>query len=179
MNIIIATPGRLLHHMDETTNFAYENLQVLVMDEVDRMLDMGFSADMDAIISNVPKNVQSLMYSATVTRKVQELAKYKLKRDHEYIQVHNFDTMESKATDVGGDGNDGYGEFKRITPTTLLHYYMKMEGHEKLDMLFSFLKSHAKLKVLVFFSSRKQVRFAYNAMKQLKVCQNLFELHGK
>ena len=180
MNIIIATPGRLLHHMDETTNFAYENLQVLVMDEVDRMLDMGFSADMDSIISNLPRGVQSLMYSATVTRKVQELAKYKLRRDHEYIQVHNFDAVESKASaEAGGEIEGEESQLKKITPTTLLHYYMKIEGHEKLDMLFSFLKSHAKLKVLVFFSSRKQVRFAYNAMKQLKVCQNLFELHGK
>lgn len=56
---------------------------------------------------------------------------------------------------------------------------MVVESHEKLDMLFSFLKSHAKLKCLVFFSSRKQVRFAYQALKNLKVCQNLFELHGK
>lgn len=64
--------------------------------------------------------------------------------------------MESKATDGGGDGDENDdGQLKRITPTTLLHYYMRMEGHEKLDMLFSFLKSHAKLKVLVFFSSRK------------------------
>ena len=56
---------------------------------------------------------------------------------------------------------------------------MVVDCHEKMDMLFSFLKSHAKLKVLVFFSSRKQVRFAYQALKSLKVCQNLFELHGK
>ena len=51
--------------------------------------------------------------------------------------------------------------------------------HEKLDMLFSFLKSHVKSKCLVFFSSRKQVRFAYQALKALKVVTNLFELHGK
>ena len=42
MNIIIATPGRLLQHLDETSNFDGSNLKVLVMDEVDRMLDMGF-----------------------------------------------------------------------------------------------------------------------------------------
>lgn len=42
MNIVIATPGRLLQHMDETSTFNADNLQCLVMDEVDRMLDMGF-----------------------------------------------------------------------------------------------------------------------------------------
>lgn len=57
MNIIIATPGRLLHHMDETSSFAYENLKVLVLDEVDRMLDMGFSSDMDSIIANLPRSI--------------------------------------------------------------------------------------------------------------------------
>lgn len=56
---------------------------------------------------------------------------------------------------------------------------MQVEAHEKLDMLFSFLKSHAKQKCLVFFSSRKQVRFAYQAFYSLKVSKNLFELHGK
>jgi ATP-dependent RNA helicase DDX10/DBP4 len=56
---------------------------------------------------------------------------------------------------------------------------MQVEAHEKLDMLFSFLKAHTKQKCLVFFSSRKQVRFAYQALKSLKVVQNLFELHGK
>ena len=48
-----------------------------------------------------------------------------------------------------------------------------------MDMLFSFLKSHPKCKCLVFFSARKQVRFAYQAFKSLKLGQNLFELHGK
>ena len=47
MNIVIATPGRLLQHMDETASFDADNLKCLVMDEVDRMLDMGFKQDVD------------------------------------------------------------------------------------------------------------------------------------
>jgi len=47
MNIVIATPGRLLQHMDETSSFDYDRLQILVMDEVDRILDMGFKNDVD------------------------------------------------------------------------------------------------------------------------------------
>ena len=57
MNIIIATPGRLLQHMDETSTFDYDNLTTLVMDEVDRMLDMGFRSDVDSILNNLPKKV--------------------------------------------------------------------------------------------------------------------------
>ena len=57
MNIIIATPGRLLQHMDETMNFDGSNLKVLVLDEVDRMLDMGFKQEVDQIVDNLPKNI--------------------------------------------------------------------------------------------------------------------------
>lgn len=88
--------------------------------------------------------------------------------------MHDFEQVDSRA-DVDGEGS----KLKSITPTTLLHYYMEIQVHEKLDMLFSFLKSHTKSKCLVFFSSRKQVRFAYQALKELKVVANLFELHGK
>jgi len=85
----------------------------------------------------------------------------------------------------GADGEDAEGataedaRLKSITPTTLLHYYMELPIEDKLDTLFSFLKTHQKQKILVFFSSRKQVRFAYQAFKSLKVSQNLLELHGK
>jgi len=56
---------------------------------------------------------------------------------------------------------------------------MELKIDEKLDTLFSFLKLHQKQKILVFFSSRKQVRFAYQAFKSLKVSENLLEFHGK
>ena len=57
MNIIIATPGRLLQHMDETSEFDWGNLQILVMDEVDRILDLGFKRDVDLIMDSLPKKV--------------------------------------------------------------------------------------------------------------------------
>ena len=55
MNILIATPGRLLQHLDETHDFDGSNLQVLVLDEVDRMLDMGFKREVDEIIKSLPR----------------------------------------------------------------------------------------------------------------------------
>ena len=77
--------------MDETSQFVYDNLKILVMDEVDRMLDMGFRNDVDQIMQNLPSKVQNLLYSATIGRSVKDLARLKLKRDHEYIQIHDFD----------------------------------------------------------------------------------------
>jgi ATP-dependent RNA helicase DDX10/DBP4 len=55
MNILIATPGRLLQHLDETMEFDASNLQMLVLDEVDRMLDMGFKREVDEIITCLPR----------------------------------------------------------------------------------------------------------------------------
>eukprot|EP00882_Tetradesmus_deserticola_P012407 GHRQ01013149.1.p1 GENE.GHRQ01013149.1~~GHRQ01013149.1.p1 ORF type:complete len:270 (+),score=111.12 GHRQ01013149.1:115-924(+) len=66
MNILVATPGRLLQHMDETPGFDTHSLQVLVLDEADRILDMGFAATLDAIIANLPtEGRQTLLFSAT------------------------------------------------------------------------------------------------------------------
>lgn len=179
MNIIIATPGRLIQHMDETSTFDPTNLQCLVIDEVDRMLDMGFKTDVDHILSNLPSKVQTLLFSATIGKNVRELARVKLSKDCEYIQIHDFDKLNARAETNAEEVEEGDEKLKNITPTTLVHYYMQVECHEKLDMLFSFLKSHTKLKIIVFFTSRKQVRFAYQAFKSLKLCSNLYELHGK
>ena len=184
MNILICTPGRLLQHMDETASFDGDNLKCLVLDEVDRLMDMGFKDTIDQIMRNLPnRKVQTLLFSATIGRKVKDLARVNLKAEHEYICIHDFDSIESRVNEY--DPNQSPEDralaekIKSITPVKLLHYYMQIKIEEKLDTLFSFLKSHPKSKCLVFFSARKQVRFAYQAFKALKLGQNLFELHGK
>ncbi len=73
-NIVIATPGRLIAHM----NFGYvkfDHLKHLILDEADRMLDMGFYEDIEKIIKELPKNRQTLMFSATMPEKIRVLAK--------------------------------------------------------------------------------------------------------
>lgn len=73
-NIIIATPGRLISHL----NMGYvktEQLKHLILDEADRMLDMGFSEDLQKIIDYLPKSKQTLMFSATMPPKIRTLAK--------------------------------------------------------------------------------------------------------
>ena len=65
------------------------------------------------------------------------------------------------------------------TPTTLKQYYMVMKYEEKLDNLFSFLKSHQRNKILVFATTCKQVRFIYSSFKKLKPGLPICELHGR
>merc|ERR1712226_779660 len=78
-NIVICTPGRLLQHMDETAVFHADNLQMLVLDEADRILDLGFQQSMNAIIENLPSQRQTLLFSATQTKSVKDLARLSLK----------------------------------------------------------------------------------------------------
>jgi ATP-dependent RNA helicase DDX10/DBP4 len=145
--------------MDETALFDGDNLKCLVLDEVDRLMDMGFKDSIDQIMANLPKKVQTLLFSATIGKKVKELASLNLKANHEYVSIHDFDSVEGRLNevDVNASAEDKAlaEKIKSITPVKLLHYYMEIKIEDKYDMLFSFLKSHPKAKCLVFFSARK------------------------
>lgn len=77
VDIVVATPGKLLSHLNMSQQI-FKNLQYLILDEADRMLDMGFYDDIKKIISFLPKNRQTLMFSATMPPKIRELAKQNL-----------------------------------------------------------------------------------------------------
>ncbi|OAD70234.1 hypothetical protein PHYBLDRAFT_115652, partial [Phycomyces blakesleeanus NRRL 1555(-)] len=158
MNILVATPGRLLQHMDQSAGFNCDNLQVLVLDEADRIMDMGFQKTVNAIVENLPRHRQTLLFSATQTRSVKDLARLSLK-DPEYVAVHE------KA------------EFS--TPQNLTQHYVVAELPKKLDILYSFVKSHLKSKTIVFVSSCKQARFIYEAFCKLQPGVPILHLHGK
>ncbi|KAI8520477.1 ATPdependent RNA helicase [Branchiostoma belcheri] len=157
-NIVICTPGRLLQHMDETAYFEANNLQILVLDEADRILDLGFAATMNAIIQNLPTTRQTMLFSATQTKSVKDLARLSLKNPV-YISVHE--------------------HHKFSTPQKLKQSYLVCELHQKLDLLFSFIKNHLRSKVLVFLSSCKQVRYVYEAFCRLQPGMSVLCLHGK
>ena len=75
VNIIIATPGRLLDHLKNTTGFVTRNMLVFCMDEADRILEIGFEDDLRAILKLVPKERQTMLFSATQTKQVEDLAR--------------------------------------------------------------------------------------------------------
>ncbi|KAA8902222.1 hypothetical protein TRICI_005938 [Trichomonascus ciferrii] len=158
LNILIGTPGRILHHMHKTSSFDVSNLQMLVLDEADRILDMGFKHDLNAIVQDLPSTRQTLLFSATQTKSVSDLARLSLS-DPAYISAHD---LEPSAT-----------------PKGLEQYYVVTEVDQKLNTLYGFLKSHLKSKVLVFFSSSKQVRFVYETFRKLQPGIPLLHLHGR
>lgn len=158
MNILVCTPGRLLQHMDQSVGFSCDNLQVLVLDEADRIMDMGFQNTMNAIIDNLPRQRQTLLFSATQTRSVKDLARLSLK-DPEYVAVHE--------------------KAEHSTPKTLSQHYTVTELPKKLDVLYSFVKTHLKNKTIVFLSSCKQTRFVYESFCKLQPGVPVMHLHGK
>ncbi|PWN25246.1 DEAD-domain-containing protein [Jaminaea rosea] len=173
MNIVVATPGRLLQHMDQTIGFDCSNVQCLVLDEADRLLDMGFANTLNAIVENLPKQRQTLLFSATQTKKVKDLARLSLK-EPEYVAVREAD---SAAT--GPDGADATTSSNGLTPRNLEQHYMVVPLEQKLDLLFSFLRTHTKSKMLVFFSSCRQVQFAHETFCKLRPGLSILCLHGK
>ncbi|KAL8931352.1 MAG: hypothetical protein Q9211_007027, partial [Gyalolechia sp. 1 TL-2023] len=158
MNILVCTPGRMLQHMDQTAVFETNNLQMLVLDEADRILDMGFQSTVDAIIEHLPKQRQTLLFSATQTKKVSDLARLSLK-DPEYVSVHE---AASSAT-----------------PSTLQQNYIVTPLPDKLDTLWSFIRANLKSKILVFLSSGKQVRFVYESFRHMQPGIPLLHLLGR
>jgi ATP-dependent RNA helicase DDX10/DBP4 len=171
MNILVATPGRLLQHMDQTVGFECDNLQLLVLDEADRILDMGFTRTLNAIIEHLPKSRQTLLFSATQTSSVQDLARLSLK-EPVCVSTRESDKEEpDSATNGAYKGNP--------TPKNLEQHYILTSLPEKLSMLFSFIKTHLQSKLLVFFTTCKQVRFSYETFCKLHPGVPLLHLHGK
>ncbi|NXM32838.1 DDX10 helicase, partial [Oxyruncus cristatus] len=158
INMLICTPGRLLQHMDETSYFYASDLQMLILDEADRILDMGFADTMNAIIENLPKKRQTLLFSATQTKSVKDLARLSLK-DPEYVWVHE--------------------KAKFSTPATLDQNYVVCELQQKVNMLYSFLRTHLKKKSIVFFASCKEVQYLFRVFCKLQPGLPVLALHGK
>ncbi|RWS24542.1 putative ATP-dependent RNA helicase DDX10-like protein, partial [Leptotrombidium deliense] len=156
-NIVIGTPGRILQHMNENPLFNCETMKLLILDEADRILDMGFAKTMNAIIENLPPFRQTLLFSATQTKSVKDLARLSLK-DPKYVSVH-----ENATT---------------TTPEALTQSYIVCELHDKLNLLWSFLKSHKKHKILVFLSTCKQVKYVYELFCKMRPGISLLALYG-
>lgn len=158
MNILVCTPGRMLQHLDQRFGFNVDDLQILVLDEADRIMDMGFQSAVDGLVEHLPKDRQTLLFSATQSKKVSDLARLSLK-DPEYVSVH-----EAAET---------------ATPTFLQQHYIVTPLPDKMDTLFGFIKESLKTKIIVFLSSGKQVRFVYETFRQLQPGIPLLHMHGR
>lgn len=157
VNILVATPGRLLDHLQNTSEFMYKNLQCLVIDEADRILDQGFELEMQQIVKLLPKRRQTMLFSATQTRKIEDLARISLKKEPLYIGV---DDQKDKATVEG-----------------LEQGYVVCPSEKRFLLLFTFLRKNRNKKVMVFFSSCLEVKYFHELLNYIDIPVTC--IHGK
>uniref|UniRef100_A0A6I8P4K6 ATP-dependent RNA helicase n=1 Tax=Ornithorhynchus anatinus TaxID=9258 RepID=A0A6I8P4K6_ORNAN len=157
VNLVVATPGRLLDHMQNTPGFMFKNLQCLVIDEADRILEVGFEEEMKQIIKLLPRRRQTMLFSATQTRKVEDLAKISLKKEPLYVGV---DDHKDVATVDG-----------------LEQGYVVCPSEKRFLLLFTFLKKNRKKKLMVFFSSCMSVKYHYELLNYIDL--PVMAIHGK
>ena len=126
VDILVATPGRLLDHMQQRT-VDLSAVEILVLDEADRMLDMGFIRDIRKILAVMPKQKQSLLFSATFSDDIRELAQTFL-HDPASVEVARRNT----------------------TVETVAQRVIYVDREKKSELLISLLQSHGCHQVLVF-----------------------------
>ena len=145
VDIIVSTPGRLLEHLVQG-NVNLSKVEFVVLDEADRMLDMGFIADVQSLLQKTNKQHQTLLFSATLSQPIKELAN-KLLRKHEVISVAKQNAIAD----------------------TIEHVVYPVQESRKAELFVELLDKHNWFKVLVFTSTRDQADELMAKMKQAKI----------
>lgn len=143
-DIITATPGRLIAHL-QMGYLNLSKLKHLVLDEADRMLDMGFHADIIQIVNELPKNRQTLLFSATMPPKIRKLANKLLKNPEEV----------NLAIAKPAEG--------------VLQAIYKVEDNEKQDLLVDLIEGKDLTRVLIFSSTKSNVKQLAQKLRKLKL----------
>lgn len=145
IDIVISTPGRLLEHLS-LGHISLAKIDFIVLDEADRMLDMGFITDVQTILQHANKAHQTLLFSATSSPAVNELS-HKILNNHSVIKVSKLNA----------------------TADTVTHVMYPVEESRKIDLFKRLLKEQNWFQVLVFTSTKQQADILMAALKQSKV----------
>lgn len=133
VQVIIGTPGRVMDHMRRKT-IKFGQVHTVVLDEADEMLNMGFLEDMETILSELPEERQTVMFSATMPQAIAEIAK-KFQKDPEIVKVVKKDLTVPKVT----------------------QYYYDVKPKNKLEVMCRLLDMYAPKLSVVFCNTKKQV----------------------
>jgi len=142
VDILIATPGRLLDHMGRGT-VRLDDIEILVLDEVDRMLDMGFLPDVRKIVAKCPSSRQTLFFSATMPPAIDSLAKWALR--------------EPREIEIGQ---------RRGVAETVSHAFYPVATKQRTDLLLAILKETDFKSVMVFTRTKRDADMLASAVKR-------------
>ncbi|XP_054613515.1 ATP-dependent RNA helicase DDX55 isoform X1 [Dunckerocampus dactyliophorus] len=167
-NIVIATPGRLedmFRRRSDGLDLAssVKSLDVLVLDEADRLLDMGFENSLNAILSVLPKQRRTGLFSATQTQELEKLVRAGLRNP---VRI----TVKEKGVAASST---------QKTPSRLCNYYTICRSEDKFNNLVAFLRQHKHEKQLVFFSTCACVEYYGRALETLVKKVPVHCIHGK
>ncbi|KAG8098600.1 hypothetical protein GUJ93_ZPchr0013g37472 [Zizania palustris] len=163
VNLLVATPGRLLDHLQNTKGFICKRLKCLIIDEADRLLEQNFEEDMKQIFKRLPQKRQTVLFSATQTEQVKEFAKLSFEKNEESTE---------KPIYVGVDDNE-----TNATVEGLKQGYCVIDSARRFLVLYAFLKKKQSKKVMVFFSSCSSVKFHAELLNFLQI--ECSDIHGK
>jgi superfamily II DNA/RNA helicase len=149
--IVVGTPGRILDHMQRGT-IKLGNLKTLVLDEADRMLDMGFIEDVEKIINACPKQRQTMLFSATISADIEHIAKKHM--------------INPKSVSV-----ESY-----VDPSLLKQIYYDVPKDLKFSLLVHLLKEEKAGLVMVFCNTRQNADFVANNLNRQQV--GAMAIHG-
>jgi len=152
VDVVIATPGRLLDHM-RRKSIRLHHVEVFVLDEVDRMFDMGFVQDVRYVVRHIPRERQTLLFSATIPSQVQRLAE-SIQHDAELIEV---------------------GEQRNPVESVTQHVY-PTQSDRKLDLLRTIFAREKIERVLVFCGTRDNAHFVTRRLQYSGI--DALELHS-
>jgi ATP-dependent RNA helicase DeaD len=131
--IVVGTPGRILDHMNRRT-LSLSNIRMVVLDEADQMLDMGFYDDIETIMRATPANRQTVLFSATLPRPILEISK-RFQNNPELVQVH----------------------VRELTVPQIDQQYIELHSRDKLEILCRVLDSYDPKLALVFCNTKRAV----------------------
>ena len=143
-DIVIATPGRLLSQMN-IYDIDFSGVKYFILDEADRMLDMGFYDDIMTVVKRLPKDRQTIMFSATMPPKIREMAKA-IMHDPEEVQI-----AVSRP------------------PETIHQQAVRLYDPQKTAMVVELLKGRNLKKVILFVGKKQKVRDLTRALRQQKI----------
>ena len=140
--VIVATPGRLMDHM-ERKSIAFDQVKVVILDEADEMLNMGFVDDINKILTAVPEERQTLLFSATMPKAIQELAET-------YLTEPTLIRMKPT----------------QVTMDLIEQYYIEVQDRQKFDVLCRLLDIQAPELAIVFGRTKRRVDEVTEALKK-------------